>query len=840
MSSGIRRSTTSAVAFLCVALAAGCSAQTAGNQPAQDPQTAPQSNAAPDAQEQAALQAANQALQWPRTYDAPNDQHIQLYQPQIDSWNGDQIGGRMAVATGPASGTPTYGVVQFTARADVNKPAGLVSIDQIRITKVDLPTQPKDAGQLRTQIESHIPPQITARLESLQTSYAVSQKLASLPSVPVKNTPPRIIFRSVPTILVPVDGKPSLYAVDGANGWQRVVNTRALMLADSAGYYYLNVTGHWFQASSPTGQWQQLDSPSQDLLAAAAAATRQFKPDPMLPANGKPADVVPQVLVETAPAELVITSGSPLLMPVQGTNLLEMTNADHAVFMNPSNNKYYVLISGRWFDAATLEGPWAYVPGKQLPRDFARINPQDPAAGVLASVPGTPQAKEAVIAATIPQTAAVQRDKAVLTVDYLNGPAQFVYIGGTQGVAYAANSQTAVFRVDGAGYYALSNGIWFMAQSPTGPWVVADRVAPAIYGIPVSSPYYYATYVRVYSATPSTVVFGYTPGYMGVMVAPDGTVVYGTGYVYPAYVAGPVYVGYPPSYGYNAAFDTTVGFAFGFAVGAVWGSAGPYWGPYYGAPYWRGVNVNTTDVYGRWGGTGVVTHSVGWNGWNGTRWSSTHAEGYNPVTGRSFEGTRGSAYNWQTGNYAQGHRDSYNNPTTGMSGGSRGGVVGNAYNGKYAAGEQGYRTNANTGRTTVSSSSVTGQEGKGITSASSRGVSVDKNGTSVGWDNGNVYSDHNGNVYRHTADGGWQEHTSSGWSPMTPHNTSSADRTYLDQQQQARNMSDNYTSGRFDNDAMQDRGWGNRSFNGGGWGGGDRWGGGDDRFGGGGFRGFRR
>ncbi|AOB31411.1 carbohydrate-binding family V/XII [Bordetella sp. H567] len=836
MNSGIHRRALAMASLICATLPAVCGAQPAGAPAAQA--AGVQAGAAPSDNvqaQQASLQAANRALQWPRTLDAANGMHVQLYQPQIDSWNGDQIGGRMAVAVGQANGSPTYGVVQFSARADVNKPAGLVYVDRIRIEKIDLPPAPQNATQLRGVLESHIPPSMTTRLEALQTSYAVSQKLASLPSVPVKNTPPAIIFRSVPTILVLVDGPPSLYRVQGAEGWQRVANTRALMLADSAGYFYLNVTGHWFQASAATGPWQRLDSPSQPLLSAAQASSHADKPDPMLPRDGQPSTVVPRVLVQTGPAELVITSGAPEFAPVQGTGLLSMTNADHAVFMNPSNNRYYILVSGRWFSASQLDGPWAYVPGKQLPRDFGRIDPHDPSAGVLASVPGTPQARESVIAATIPQTATAARDKAALTVAYLNGPPDFVDIPGTQ-VQYAANSQTPVFRVDGAGYYALYNGIWFTASSSAGPWRVADHVAPAIYTIPVSSALHYVTYVRVYGATPTSVVYGYTPGYMGVMVAPDGTVVYGTGYVYPAYVAGPVYVGYPPTYGYNAAFDTAVGFAFGFAAGSVWGAPAPYWGPYWGAPYWRGVNVNSVDVYGHWGGTGVVTHATGWNGWTGTQWQGTHAEGYNPATGRSFEGTHGAAYNWQTGNYASGYRGAYNNPVNGTAGASRGGVVGNADNGTWAAGQQNIHTNDNTGRTTASSRTASGEAGKGVTSYNNEGVThSSRTGNTVGWDDGNVYGDHNGNVYRHTDDG-WQQHSSSGWQPMTAGNTDAANRTYLNQQQQARSTADNYTSGRYDDAAMQDRGWGNRGFNGSGWGGGDRFGGGGERFGGGRFR----
>ena len=76
-----------------------------------------------------------------------------------------------------------------------------------------------------------------------------------------------------------------------------------------------------------------------------------------------------------------------------------------------ATNDYYVLVSGRWFKASNMNGPWTYVPGNALPPDFARISVHDPKANVLVSVPGTPQAKEAAIAATVPQTATVSRPK---------------------------------------------------------------------------------------------------------------------------------------------------------------------------------------------------------------------------------------------------------------------------------------------------------------------------------------------------------------------------------------------------------------------------------------------
>ena len=81
----------------------------------------------------------------------------------------------------------------------------------------------------------------------------------------------------------------------------------------------------------------------------------------------------------------------------------------------------------------------------RCPLDFAKISVNDPKANVLVSVPGTPQAKEAAIAATIPQTATVSRAKAMLNVTYA-GPPKFEPIAGTS-MAHAVNTPTPVIEV---------------------------------------------------------------------------------------------------------------------------------------------------------------------------------------------------------------------------------------------------------------------------------------------------------------------------------------------------------------------------------------------------------
>jgi hypothetical protein len=771
---------------------------------------------------------------WPRNFEADGE-HVEMYQPQIEKWDGNRISGRSAVAVGKASGTLTFGVAHFSANAHIDKPSGLVNLSAIQIDSVDVPTDASLADSVRKSLLARLPATgMSVSLDELQTSYAASQELSKTMRMPVKNDPPQIVFAAQPTVLVLVDGSPAWQDV-GRTGFQRALNSRALLMRDAGGTLYLHAAGYWFDARDTNGPWRVLATPPQSLSDAEKQSTAKNAADPMLPANGKPAAHAPAVLVATRPAELIVTDGPAQRKPVDGTGLLTVANTDHAVFVNPTTNLYYVLVSGRWFQATTTNGPWTYVPGNALPADFAKISPNDPKANVLVSVPGTPQAREAAIAASIPQTASVSRQKALMSVSY-DGAPRFESISGTP-LRYAVNTATPIIEVDSTHFYAVSNGVWFASISPMGGWTVATEVPPVIYTIPLNSPLHYVTYVRIYSVTPDAVVVGYTPGYLGVVVDAQGTVVYGTGYVYPPYVGG-YYYGYSQTYGYGASFalGAAEGFAFGFAAGAIWGCASPYWGPYWGGGYWGGgwnnVNVNQANFYGRWG-QGTVTHTTGWNAWTGTQWRGTAGSGYNPATGAHFQGARGAAFNPYSGNYAAGRQGSFANPLTGREGAGRGGIVGNQYNGNYAGGRQVAGYNARTGRAGAAEFGISGNAQTGQYQTASRGIVTNQSrGNAVAWNNGDVYAGHDGNVYRRSDGGSWEQHTSNGWQTAQPDDRIGND---LQQQHDARMTGEQRFSqhaGGFGGSG----GFGGQHF--GGFGGGNGFGG--AHFGGGGFHGGRR
>src|SRR5439155_17167370 len=116
-----------------------------------------------------------------------------------------------------------------------------------------------------------------------------------------------------------------------------------------------------------------------------------------------------------------------------------------------------------------------------------------PAARVLVSVPGTEEAKDAILLAQIPTTAVVDPKAAEQAKVSYTGNPEFKPIEGTS-LEYATNTPDKVIKV-GDVYYLCLQGVWFMSQGATGPWTTANSVPKEIYTIPPSSPIYNVIYV---------------------------------------------------------------------------------------------------------------------------------------------------------------------------------------------------------------------------------------------------------------------------------------------------------------------------------------------------------
>src|SRR4029453_16538025 len=194
-------------------------------------------------------------------------------------------------------------------------------------------------------------------------------------------------------------------------------------------------------------------------------------------------------------------------------------------------------------------------------------------------------------------------------------------------------------------------GIWFTAATVYGPWAVAPSVPAVIYTIPTSSPVHHGASVKGFESTPTVVYEGYTPGYLGTIVEPSGTVVYGTGYAYSPWVGTDWYAA-PYKYGIAATpvYNPAVGMTFGFAMGlatAAWDSGGYYYPTYYGA--YGCCATASANVYGSWGST-VYQGGRTWYEEPGE--VGTYASGAytNERTGTQGKYSASSSYNAYTGN----------------------------------------------------------------------------------------------------------------------------------------------------------------------------------------------
>src|SRR5262245_40635236 len=83
-------------------------------------------------------------------------------------------------------------------------------------------------------------------------------------SKPLKNDPPRIVFSTIPAIMVLIDGSPAYRPVSGTP-YARVANTHPLILKDAAGTHYLKLFDGWMTSAQIVGPWSVAKTVPKDL-----------------------------------------------------------------------------------------------------------------------------------------------------------------------------------------------------------------------------------------------------------------------------------------------------------------------------------------------------------------------------------------------------------------------------------------------------------------------------------------------------------------------------------------------------------------------------------------------
>jgi len=390
------------------------------------------------------LQAQSNDPGWPRVF-KKDARQLTVYQPQVDYWNGfTNIHFRCAIAVKGLLKQEKFGVAEIDAVTVTDQAARIVAMVP---TQRDLRfpnCQDSDLTELRRAVDELRPPgEATTLSLDRALAYLNPTQQATQEPVGVNLDPPKIFYSRQPAILVILMGEAQFKPVDtNRTDLMFALNTNWDLFYDTlAQRYFLLNKDTWLTAPDVKGPW----------TAAPRLPTSLYS----LPANenwadvranlpGKPTKLVPQVFVSTEPAELIVTEGDPSFSPIRGTRLLRVVDSESTLFFNTPEAKYYFLVAGRWFRAASLDGPWSAA-SRDLPADFSRIPDNDPAAFVKASVPGTREASDAVLLASVPTATTVYTTNVTVQVVY-NGAPQFAPIQTTT-VQYAINTPQQVRQV---------------------------------------------------------------------------------------------------------------------------------------------------------------------------------------------------------------------------------------------------------------------------------------------------------------------------------------------------------------------------------------------------------
>ena len=667
---------------------------------------------------------------------------VVFHTPQIDTWeNFESVEARVAVeVTLSGEDKPEYGVAEFTADTDPNLELRVVAIENVTITQTSFPVSDDARRELLDEIV-RIAAEVRNKYLPLDVILTYIAPDAKLPEEDgLSFDPPPIFYSDSPAILVIMDGEP-LFAAIPDTRLQYVINTNWDLFRYKDKEWYLRNGSQWLKNKNLSGEWKFDNYLPGD-----------FK---KLPDDGNWAEVKaaippeksdqdePTVFVSDRPAELILFDGAPLFSTIDGQSLEYAENTESDVFRYKT--QLYYLVSGRWFRADQLRGPWEHV--KDLPDVFATIPEEHEKGHVLAAVPNTDEARLAVLEASLPRKATISRDAGENVSVRYEGEPIFEPIPGSPDVARAVNSSNDIVKVANE-YYLCDSAVWYVSNNAEGPWVVADKIPAVIYTIPPSSPSYHVTHVHVYEdeSDSSSVSTGYTSGYVGMTVA-FGVVMYGSGWYYPPYYGYPgyPYYPYPYSYGSSAWYNPNTG---------MYGRSASVYGPYGG--YGRGASYNPqTGAYARgaavWDNDEIAGSAIGYNPRTGTGVATNRYRNEDGGWGESLITHNDKWMETQT----QWDQDSLSSQIRTSEGGT-GQIERQKYEdkvlgtGEFERGDQSLDTKSIRGDEGTLIGYETGSGDKGVVGRS---------------EDGDLYAGKDGQVYKRDEDG-WYQGGEDGWTPV--------------------------------------------------------------------------
>ena len=540
---------------------------------------------------------------------------VQVDFPTLDAWPDFRLlkAWLPVEVTLNGDSNPRIGSAYVQATTDIDFEQRTVAIADLKVLKTRF-TDEDQAGVRSSLIskafqgrESIVPLDVLLRL--LPGDFVIPGSATNTPTLNFE--PPAIVVSEKPLKLLSIDKEPVKAPLAGTD-LEYVVNTNwnVFYYRPDEQWYVLNDDAWQHNNYLADGGWTTTDSLPADFD---KLAMNDEWPEiqKALPAH-LPEKPPMDFMISLEATELILLDGAPRLSPIGETGISFVSNTQSDLFK--SGGHWYFLVSGRWFSNVSLSGNWQSV--KDLPDTFSQIPSKHQKGHVLYSVPGTRQAKLALIEAALPHRVSIAKGAtADLDATWIGDP-KFEAIENTQ-LQRGLNTPFQIIKHNNF-YYLCYEGAWYFSESPHGAWKVAMQVPDEIYRIPASDPAYNVTFVKLeqeqeQAETRDHVNYSYSSGYKG-SFSTRVSVVYGTGWHYPSSVYwdsanGPAYWNHPRTYGYNIGYHP-VGAYYGYRGGyrGRWGY-GPYrgwgaYGPYGGWGYTRTTmtiespTVNYTQGYG--------------------------------------------------------------------------------------------------------------------------------------------------------------------------------------------------------------------------------------------------
>ena len=263
-------------------------------------------------------------------------------------------------------------------------------------------------------------------------AYTANSPLKVKETEGIKADPPLVFSAPAPAMLINLDGDPYLEP-DQDVDLRYALNTNwDLFEHQPTKTFYVRSNASWLQAPSVIGPWTAVTGKLPDSFAKLPADDNWKEVKAALPGQKLNAKTTPKVFVSTVPAELILLEG-PIELRVGPRGDVLALGEQHRGRRVPDEPRGRLLLPGcrPLVQCAEPRRPVTFATPK-LPDDFKKIPIEHPRSRVLASIPGTPQAIEAVVLATIPRTARVNKKQLKAPDVAYSGDPQFANIEGAK------------------------------------------------------------------------------------------------------------------------------------------------------------------------------------------------------------------------------------------------------------------------------------------------------------------------------------------------------------------------------------------------------------------------